>query len=200
MGMTATNPGATPPPSACKILIAGAFAVGKTTFVASASEISPLTTEAVMTAASVGIDPIAAAPGKRATTVAMDFGRITIERGLLLYLFGTPGQDRFWFMWDELARGAIGAVVLADVRRLDGCFPALDYFDQRRLPYLVLINVFEPLTCSVADIRDALALPAWVPLVACDVRQRADARAVLVALVEHVLSRRRTPASPSFTI
>ncbi|WP_308282874.1 GTP-binding protein [Pseudonocardia nigra] len=173
-----------------KVLVAGGFGVGKTTLVRSLSEIPPLLTEQAMTAASVGVDDADAVPDKSTTTVAMDFGRLTVDESLILYLFGTPGQSRFWFMWDELARGSVGAVVLVDLRRVDDCFPAIDYFDNRRLPFIVGVNRFPGADdYDVETVRDALALPPGCPLVWMDARDPASSRAALVALVEHALAR-----------
>jgi uncharacterized protein len=187
-------PSRPPPPQPeiipLKILVAGGFGVGKTTFVGSVSEITPLTTEEVMTGESVGVDDTSAVPGKTTTTVAMDFGRITVDEQLILYLFGTPGQHRFWFMWDELARGAVGAVVLVDLRRIDDCFSAVDYFESRRIPFVVGVNGF-PGTAAFANdaVRDALALPSDCPLVRMDARETRSCLDTLIALVEHALGR-----------
>ena len=173
-----------------KVLIAGGFGVGKTTLVRSLSEIPPLLTEQAMTAASIGIDEAGAVPDKQTTTVAMDFGRLTVDDSLILYLFGTPGQSRFWFMWDELARGSVGAVVLVDLRRVDDCFAAIDYFENRGLPFVVALNAF-PGTEGVDDeaVREALAVPAGCPLVHVDARDDASCTHALIALVEHALAR-----------
>lgn len=175
-------------PIATKIVVAGGFGVGKTTLVTSVSEITPLQTEALMTQASEETDDLTGTPDKLTTTVAMDFGRITLDDDLVLYLFGTPGQQRFWFMWDDLVRGAIGAVVLADTRRLSDCFPALDYFESCGLPYVVAVNhfdgseVFEP-----EDVREALTVPPHIPVMIMDARRRISVVETLLALVGHAL-------------
>ncbi|WP_088799993.1 MULTISPECIES: ATP/GTP-binding protein [unclassified Streptomyces] len=175
-------------PIATKIVVAGGFGVGKTTFVKSVSEITPLQTEAVMTQASADTDDLTATPDKTTTTVAMDFGRITLDQELVLYLFGTPGQQRFWFMWDDLVRGAIGAIVMADTRRLEDCFPALDYFESCGLPYVVAVNHFEGTEAfAVEHVREALTVPSHVPVVIMDARKRVTVIESLLALVGHAL-------------
>jgi uncharacterized protein len=179
-----------------KVLIAGGFGVGKTTLVTSLSEIPPLLTEQAMTTASIGVDEADMVPTKTTTTVAMDFGRITVDQSLILYLFGTPGQSRFWFMWDELARGSVGAVVLVDLRRIDDCFPAIDFFENRRLPFVVGVNRFPEADDYDADtVRDALALSSDCPLVWMDAREPVSSQDALVTLVEHALA--RTVAVPT---
>src|SRR5258708_328969 len=181
---------------AIKILLAGGFCVGKTTVVGGVSEIRPLRTEEALTEGSLRTDNLAGVEGKTTTTVAMDFGRISLRSDLVLYLFGTPGQERFWFMWDELAVGALGAVVLADTRRLANCFPAIDYFERREIPFIVALNCFEGARrYEVQDVRVALDLDPGVPIVKCDARSRESAKDVLIALVQHVLTAADEPVS-----
>jgi uncharacterized protein len=181
-----------------KIVIAGGFGAGKTTLVGSVSEIVPLTTEAVMTEASAELDDLAAVPQKTTTTVAMDFGRVSLDSDLILYLFGTPGQHRFWFMWDELVRGAIGAVVLVDTRRLADCFPAVDFFEDRKLPYIVALNLFDGLQQhEMIDVRDAMSISPHIPIVTCDARHRESTKQTLISLVEYVVKLRTETGAAS---
>ncbi|MEV4312010.1 ATP/GTP-binding protein [Actinocrispum sp. NPDC049592] len=176
-------------PTPVKIIIAGGFGVGKTTMVGAVSEIPPLTTEEVLTEASDGIDDLLGVERKATTTVALDFGRITISPKYVLYLFGTPGQERFWFMWDELARGAIGTVVLVDTRRLDTSFAAIDFFERRKIPFIVAVNCFDNAErYNEEEIRGALAVPSHVPIVMCDARERDSAKLTLIRLVKHAMS------------
>ena len=173
-----------------KIVVAGGFGVGKTTLVGSVSEIDPLRTEALVTGESEGIDDISQVPTKATTTVAMDFGRITLGEDLILYLFGTPGQKRFWFMWDDLCLGAIGAVVLVDTNRLDEAFSPLDYFEEKGLPFIVAINQFDQgPQYELEQIREALALPAHVPMMRIDARDRDSAKTALIRVTEYALER-----------
>ena len=172
-----------------KIVIAGGFGVGKTTFVGAVSEIMPLRTEAILTDVSAGLDTLEETPDKRTTTVAMDFGRITLpDDDLVLYLFGTPGQRRFWFMWDDLVRGAIGAIILVDCRRLQDSFAAVDFFEARGLPFLIAVNEFDGAPRYPTDeVRRALSLPAGVPVIAVDARERDSAKEALIAIAEYAL-------------
>lgn len=174
--------------TAVKLLVAGGFGVGKTTLVGSVSEIPPLRTEELLTEIGREVDVLDGVETKTTTTVALDFGRITINPHLVLYLFGTPGQDRFWFMWNELASGALGAVVLTDTRRLDNCFPAVDFFERRAIPFVIAVNCFDgSQEYTVEEVRQALDV-GDVPVLLCDARRRESSKQVLLALTEHVLA------------
>ncbi|MEU7898901.1 ATP/GTP-binding protein [Nonomuraea sp. NPDC049152] len=178
-------------PNAVKILIAGGFGAGKTTMVSAVSETRTLRTEELLTERGVGVDDVSGVSAKRSTTVAMDFGRITLNTDYVLYLFGTPGQERFWFLWDELALGALGAVVLADTRRLADCFAAVDYFERRGTPFIVAVNCFEGADqFEVEEIRLALQLDPAIPILLCDARDKGSSRDMLIGLIDHALQRR----------
>jgi uncharacterized protein len=191
MGYARSDPAGDPDgvvPVITKILVAGGFGVGKTTMVGSISEIRPLCTDEQLTDQGVGVDDTGGVEAKATTTVALDFGRITLHEKLVLYLFGTPGQERFWFMWDELAHGVIGAVVLADTRRLADCFPSVDYFERREIPFIVAVNCFDGAKrYRPTDVRTALDLDPRVPVVLCDARSRVSSKQVLITLVAYVL-------------
>ena len=179
------------PPIAVKIVISGGFGVGKTTFVGAISEVEPLVTEADLTDASIGVDDTSGVDGKTTTTVALDFGRIALEQSLLLYLFGTPGQDRFSFLWDDLVDGALGAVILVDTRRIEDSFPSVDFFEERGTPFLLAVNAFEHAPrFDLAEVREALGVAPEVAVVQCDARGRDSVKTVLVTLIEQVLARR----------
>lgn len=194
-------PRAAAEPVTLKILVAGGFGVGKTTLVGAVSEIRPLRTEELLTEASRPVDDIRGVEGKRTTTVAMDFGRITLRDDLVLYLFGTPGQDRFWFLWDELAQGALGAVVLVDTRRLEESFSAVDYFERRGIPFIIGVNCFEGADQHPPDaIRAALDVDPHVPVLLCDARERPSAKAVLIEVVEHAMFRASGQREPAGTV
>lgn len=181
-------------PTAIKILVAGGFGAGKTTMVGAVSETRPLRTEEVLTDRGIGVDDLTSVEAKRTTTVAMDFGRITLGNDYVLYLFGTPGQERFWFVWDELAEGSLGAVILADTRRLADCFPSVDYFERRGTPFVVAVNCFEGSpSFELDEVRLALQLNPTVPIIMCDARKRESSREVLISLVKHSARLRAEP-------
>ena len=185
-----TDPAPPRPPLPVKLVIAGGFGVGKTTAVAAISEIEPLSTEAEMTSVAVGVDDASLVPQKRTTTVALDFGCITIDRSLKLYLFGTPGQERFGFLWDDLSDGALGALVIVDARRLDDCYPAVDYFERLKVPFAVAVNMFDGhLPYDLDSVRWALTVPDDVPVVAFDARDRISVRDALLVVLDRALDR-----------
>jgi signal recognition particle receptor subunit beta len=186
---TTDDPAVDSVPTPVKIIIAGGFGTGKTTMVASVSEIPPLTTEEELTEASAGVDDLSGVERKHTTTVALDFGRITISRRHVLYLFGTPGQTRFWFMWNDLARGAIGTIVLVDTRRLEASFAAIDFFERRAIPFIVIVNCFDNAPdYTPEEVRAALAIPDRVPVILGDARNRESSKLALIRLVRHAMA------------
>ncbi|MFF2557454.1 ATP/GTP-binding protein [Nocardia sp. NPDC058058] len=188
-------PAPAPLASSVKIVVSGGFGVGKTTLIGAISEIEPLATEAAMTEVSVGVDTPGRDTGKTTTTVALDFGRITLDHSLVLYLFGTPGQERFEFLWDDLLDGALGGVILVDTDRVQDCYPVLDYFEQRRTPFVVAVNRFEAAPAFELDeVREALDIDPSIQLLDCDARDRESVKTILVALLEQILQARRSPA------